>query len=74
MPGHAGNVQAIGEHVEEFALGDPALAGDVVRLAARARIVGCQNCGIGHDPGIDGAQRIVSFTDNQHPAAAKFSN
>ena len=49
LPGDAGDLERIGEQVKELALGDPALAGDIVGLTPRARIVRRQDRGVGHD-------------------------
>ena len=53
-------------------LGDPALAGDIVSLAPRARVVGGQDGGIGHEARIHGAERIIPLADDPHAAAAEF--
>ena len=53
----------LGEEVEELALGDRALMGDVVRLADRAGVVGGQDGGVGDVAGVDGAEGVVAPAD-----------
>src|SRR5262249_6172654 len=66
------DLQRVGEHVEERLLADPALAGDVVSLAPRVRVVRGQDGGVGHDTRIDGTKRIVTLADDPHAPAAEF--
>ena len=67
-----GDLKCVGEQVEKLALGDPALAGDVICFTPRAGIARRQDGGVGDDPGVYRAERIVSLADDHHPAPAKF--
>ncbi len=72
MPGHPGNAKGVGEHVDEFSLGDPAMTGDVVRFPGRIRISRRHQGRVGHHAGIHGAHRIVTLADDRHPVPAEF--
>ena len=60
---HRGSPTGGCEEVEEFALSQRPLVGDVVGLADRTGVVGRQDRCVGDDSGIHGADRVVTPPD-----------
>ena len=65
---HARPAQGVGQHVEETALADFAVAAEVVGPADRSGVVGREDGALGHVGGVDDVEQVVAAADHRHAA------